>query len=164
MKSKRNKGISLISLTVAVCILIVISALLLYNAKSGIKIRQLKMMQNDIKLLDDTINSYYAKYGALPAEIEYLGEIKFDPQANDNNKYYVIDLKALEGITLNYGSDYNNITLDPNNNGDYDEVYIINEQSHHIYYARGIDMDGVMYYTNDEDEEIMLKNREGKSP
>lgn len=60
-----------------------------------------------------------------------MGGIKFAPQANDNNKYYVIALKALEGITLNYGSDYNNITLDPNNSGNYDDAYIINEQNHY---------------------------------
>ena len=55
---------------------------------------------------------------------------------------------------MNYGSDFSKITTDTVN--DYDDLYIVNEQSHHVYYARGIELDGVMYYTNDTDEDIGL--------
>ena len=154
-KIKNNKGIALVSLTIAIIILIVLTSMLIYNAKNGIKMRTLKMMQNDIDLLSDEINSYYVKYGDIPAEIEYLGPINFEKQPNDDDKYYVIDLSAFEDITLNYGLDYNNISSSADTQN-YDDVYIINKQSMHVYYARGIEMDGIMYYTNDEDEEVKL--------
>ena len=162
MKNLRNKGISLISLTVAVCILIVISSMLIYNAKSGVNIRKLKMMQNDIATLDDAINSYYAKYGALPVKIEYnVMPLPFfnDISPNDNEVYYVIDLTALEGITLNYGVDYEHINTQEDLLEN-EDVYVINEQSHRIYYARGIEMDGVVYYTNEQDEDVELHQRQ----
>ena len=150
---KKEKGITLITLTVAVAILIIITSLLIYNAKNGIRMRNLKMMQNDIELLDDKIDAYYVKYGKLPLEIRYQGNIYFTPGENDNDIYYVIDLKALEGLSLNYGDDFSKINSEDDTLA-YDDIYIINEQSHHIYYSRGIEMDGMMYYTNDNDDEI----------
>ncbi len=158
---RKNKGITLITLVIAVTILIIISSLLVYNAKNGIKMRNLKMMYNDIELLSDKVEAYNAKYGALPAEIEYWGTRYFSPEPNDNDKYYVIDLHALDGISLNYGSDFENITSEQDTLN-YDNLYIINEQSHHIYYARGIEMDGVLYYTADSDDEITLQDKVDK--
>lgn len=153
---KKNAGISLISLTITVIVLIIITSVLIYNAKNGIKIRALNLMENDIEMLDDKINAYYVRYGTLPIEIKYIGDIFFSPQADDGPDYYVIDLKALEGITLNYGTDFNNI----NNENDTLEkldVYIINENSHQVYYAKGIQMDGVWYYTTTESDLISMK-------
>ena len=156
MKKNKELGITLITLVVAVCILIIISSLLIYNAKTGIKMRSLKMMYNDIELLSDKINSYYTKYGALPAEIEYKGNIYFEPQPNDNGTYYVIDLNALDNISLNYGFDFKYIQSS-DDTSNYTNIYIINEESHHIYYVRGIEFDSKVYYTNDYDESVSIK-------
>lgn len=153
---KEQKGLSLISLTITVIVLIIITSMLIYNAKNGMKIRVVKMMENDVEVLDDKINAFYVKYGALPIEIKYIGEINFTPQANDGKEYYVIDLRAIEGVTLNYGLDFNSITNE-NDTLTKDDVYIINERSHHIYYAKGVQMDGVWYYTTEEDEEVPVK-------
>ena len=155
-----NKGITLITLVVAVSVLLIISSILVYNAKNGIKLRALKQMQNDIELLSDKIDAYYVKYGALPCEIIYPNSnIYFEKGPNDNNVYYIIDLKAFDGIKLNYGDDYSKITntMSQEEIKKYYDIYIINEQSHHIYYVKGIDVDGVMYYTNDADDEISTK-------
>ena len=154
-KIKNNRGIALVSLTIAVIILIVLTSMLIYNAKSGIKLRNLTMMKNDIDVLTDEINAYYVKCGDIPVEIEYLGPINFEKQPNDDEKYYVIDLSAFEGISLNYGLDYNNINSSEDT-VNLTDVYIVNKQSMHVYYAKGIEMDGIMYYTNDEDEKIKL--------
>ena len=156
MKKNKELGITLVTLMVAVCILIIISSILIYNARTGIRLRNLKMMYNDIELLSDKVNSYYTKYGALPAEIEYEGNIYFEQQPNDNDIYYVVDLNALDGISLNYGHDFKNITSDDDTLA-YNDIYIINEESHHIYYARGIEMDEDVYYTNDEDDSVSIK-------
>ena len=152
---RKNEGITLITLAIAVVILVIISSLLVYNAKTGIKLRNLDMMYNDIELLSDKVNSYYTKYGALPASIEYIEDIAFQPEPNDSTIYYVIDLNALDGISLNYGYGFKNITSEEDTLGNND-VYIINEDSHHIYYAKGIEMDGTVYYTNESDDEVVI--------
>ena len=162
---KKIKGLSLISLTIAVVILIIISSLLIYNAKNGVKIRAYKMLQNDVQLLEDKVNAYYVKYSAIPAEIEYKNTTLLDRMFNENKKspndgeeYYVIDLKALEGVTLNYGKDYENISTEDDTRK-YEDVYIINKDSHHIYYVKGINFDGKWYYTNENDDEVNVVER-----
>ena len=155
---ENKKGITLITLVVAVSIMIIISGLLIYNARTGIKVRNFNMMKNDIDLLDDKVNAYYVKYGALPVEIKYnVSPLPFESVKNPNDStdsYYVLDLKAFEGLTLNYGADYDKLTEDTV--AEYNDYYVINEQSHQIYYVRGIEMDGVMYYTNSIDDEVSL--------
>lgn len=152
---KNNRGITLVTLTVAVLIMIILSSMLIYNARNGLKIKKLKDMQNDIEILEDKVNAYYVKYADIPAEIEYLGNINFEPQPNDDDEYYVLDLKALEGISLNYGSEFTQIKTKEDTD-QYNDVYIINKQSLHIYYAKGVEIDGVAYYTNSEDESVTL--------
>ena len=164
---KKIKGLSLISLTIAVVILIIISSLLIYNAKNGVKIRAYKMLQNDVQLLEDKVNAYYVKYSAIPAEIEYVNTTLLNRMFNENKKspndgeeYYVIDLKALEGVTLNYGKDYENISTEDDTRK-YEDVYIINKESHHIYYVKGINFDGKWYYTNENDDEVEILEKKG---
>ncbi|MCI8273066.1 MAG: hypothetical protein HFJ55_03160, partial [Clostridia bacterium] len=149
---KRTSGITMISLVIGIVILIIISGMLIYNSKSGIQIRNYKWMQNDIEVLGNEIDAFYIKYGALPILHKYTN-IKFEPQPNDSQEYYIIDLAALDGFTLNYGKDYEK--SDSENLGDNDDdIYIIDKQSHHIYYAKGIEMDGIVYYTNTTDNEV----------
>ena len=57
MKTNKQKGISLISLTITVIVLIIITSMLIYNAKNGIRLRTLRMMENDVEVLDDKINN-----------------------------------------------------------------------------------------------------------
>ena len=161
---KNKKGITLITLVVAVSIMIIISGLLIYNARTGIKVRSFNMMKNDIDLLEDKVSAYYMEYGALPVEIKYnVNPLPFESVKNPNDStdgYYVLDLKAFEGLTLNYGADYDKVTEDTV--ADYDDYYVINEQSRQIYYVRGIEMDGVIYYTNSVDEEVSLIEQKWK--
>ncbi|MCI8272983.1 MAG: hypothetical protein HFJ55_02740 [Clostridia bacterium] len=155
LKMKKSLGVTMISLVIGIVILIIISGMLIYNSKSGIQVRSYKWMQNDIEVLENEIDAFYIKYGALPISHKYTN-IKFEPQPNDIQEYYIIDLAALDGFTLNYGKDYEKLNGE-NLEENYDDIYIIDKQSHHIYYARGIEMDGVWYHTNTADNEVTYK-------
>ena len=126
---KRNKAISLISLTITIAILIIISAVIIFNAKNSLKVRSYSFMQNDIDLLTDRVNNYYVRYGTLPVKYIYTGNEEFNDE-----EVYVIDLKALGEIHLNYGNDYENITN--SNSSEYSDVYVININTHEIFYAK----------------------------
>ena len=158
---RKEKGITLITLIVSICIIIIISSMLIYNAKTAIKVRKLNMMQNDIDILSDKVSAYYIKYNALPLLMKYdidsLSDLKSYINPNDSEDgYYVLDLKVFDGLVLNYGYDYNNEELNESNVMDFKDLYIINEQSHQIYYVNGIEMDGIKYYTNDSSQKIDL--------
>ena len=57
---KEQKGVNLISLSVAVIVILILTSIILYNAKGNIKIAKLKNMQNDIENIKDKVLSYYA--------------------------------------------------------------------------------------------------------
>lgn len=145
---KNEKGVSLITLAVMIVMLIIISQLAIYNSRNAIKLRKFEDLKNDIEILDTKIAEYYVKKDELPLGPKYtnVGMITSDTTVlnpNDNtSEYYVIDLNKLENISLNYGRDYENIKKD----GNLTDVYIINKESHTIYYPKGIEIDGVTHY------------------
>lgn len=152
-----NKGVSLISLVITVVVLVIITNVLLYNLGSDLGVTHLRNMQNDISNLREKILSYYAKKGKIPAKLEYsntekINNINSISETADTGKFYVIDLTALENLTLNYGQDYkkiqNNWTQSQIN--ELSDLYIINETSNNIFYVDGITLDDQTYYTDYE--------------
>ncbi len=147
---KNQKGITLVSLVITIVLMLIIAGTTVYTSTNRFKINNLKKMQNDIELLNDKVNNYYLKYGGLPVlrndsnePINYtFRTLKFDKNVNDDENYYIIDLAAIGNITLNYGKEgYNN----PNNS---DDVYIINNKTHTVYYVKGIESnDGNIYHS-----------------
>lgn len=146
-KLKDNKGITLVSLMFAIVIMFIISSILIYNIQTGAKTKSLNNMYNDINILKSKIETYYSKHESIPilqdlySNISNISEIN----ANDNENYYVIDLEALENVKLNYGKDYE--IYKQGANSELTDIYVINEQSHNIYYVKGIQIDGITYYT-----------------
>ncbi|MDE5830176.1 MAG: hypothetical protein K2H53_00220, partial [Clostridia bacterium] len=57
----------------------------------------------------------------------------------DCDNYYVINLNELDNITLNYGKEYRLTSSD--------DKYIINEETHIIYYLKGVIYEGERYHT-----------------
>ncbi|MCI8353009.1 MAG: hypothetical protein HFJ58_05405 [Clostridia bacterium] len=144
---KQNKGITLVTLMLAIIIMLIISSVILYNANTAMNTRALNDMYKDITIIKDRVDIYYAQYGTLPiiktlyTNVENIKNINI----NDNENYYVVDIEALENVTLTYGKDYKEYKQAPNN--EKTDLYIINEQSHTIYYVEGITLDNINYYT-----------------
>ena len=154
---KNNKGITVISLSIAVIIILIVTGMLVYSAKDSVYVKNLTSMQNDISNLRDKISLYYSQYGALPASTPYTNTSmlsRFPLGANDDlNGFLIIDLKALDGLTLNYGKDYEKYK--DNNSIDQSElmdIYVINQKSHNIFYVQGVGVNEngttKMYYTD----------------
>lgn len=156
MKSvlKSEKGVSLISLGVAIIIMMIITSMLIYSTKDTMQVSKLNKMYDDISNLTDKVSAYYAQYGDIPIKnkiTEIPKGIESLMGANDQEgEFYVLDLKSIDGLTLNYGQDYKEIQ-ESNSNYDISEkndVYIINNRSHNIFYLKGITVDQKNYYTN----------------
>lgn len=167
----QNKGITLVALMVTVIVLLMISTVGIYTSLDRFELNDYKKMKSDLELLEDKVSDYYLKYEGLPVlrtsdsniEVfnykEYIKGLTNTNQepatnANDNDIYYIIDLEALGNITLNYGKDFekyksNNVVQNVDT-----DIYIINEESHTIYYVKGIKMDDVIYHYIKNDEQI----------
>lgn len=163
---KNERGVTLISLAVAIIVLGIITTLLLYNVKDTKDIERVSNMYIDIDGISDRISNYYSRYGALPVRRDidlssdstissWVSELESSNNegplgANDTGDFYVIDMNALENLSLNYGSGYAKMqgTTLPEDK----DVYVINENSHNIFYLQGIRVNNngtvKMYYTN----------------
>lgn len=158
-KLKNSKGITLVTLIITIIVLLIVSNVTIYSVKNNLGIGKLKDMQNDIENLNDKISAYYNRYGVLPIideeytntnEIKNAGLISEDV---DKGKFYIIDLSALENLTLTYGKDFKNINTTSDKNT-LKDIYIINETSHNIFYVKGIKLDDKMFYTNYMEDQV----------
>lgn len=148
---KNSKGITLVSLVITIALMLIISSITISVSMDRFEINDYNKMINDLKLLEDKVSNYYLKYNAIPIvrdkdnnnnPILYDNtKITFDTNKNDNGVYYILDLSAMEGISLNYGEEFEN------KNYSSDDVYIINEKSHQIYYVKGVELKGNIYHT-----------------
>lgn len=161
---KKQNGISLIALTTTILVLAVITSILTYNAKNSVEIRKYKNLENDINLLQSKVEMYYLKNNELPifkvnnVAVKYTSNPSFrtPKQSNDNDNYYVIDLSNITGITLNYGMDFYNKTSNGSNINTLRDLYVINEQSHRIYYVAGVTANNKTYYTIGTDVQVTM--------
>lgn len=147
LNRKDNKGITLVTLCIAIIIMLIITSTLIYQVGTGSKNRNLNNMYQDITAIKEKVDLYYAKYRTIPIVETRYGNVaniqSINP--NDNEVYYAVDLEALENLTLNYGKDYKSYQQNPSD--DFKDIYVINERSHSIYYIKGIEYDEEVYYT-----------------
>ena len=160
---KQEKGVTMIALVVTVIIILIVINVLVYNVQDSVQIKALTNLYSDIGLLKDKVSAYYDEYGAIPAKIKYNNTEKLErlpdtllSENNDTGDFYIIDLEAMQGITLNYGHDYETINSDEDvtteYTGDRTDIYIINENSHNIFYLNGVtipDNNGTVTYFTD---------------
>ena len=127
-----------------VILIILIFAIIFYQIKYSIKLgnelNKLNNMSKDIIILDDVIAMYYLENGSIPIKNKSKINLPIDNKnPNDNENYYEIDLDLLENLDLSYGRKiYGN-----------DDIYIINEITHTIYYLHGIEYNSKVYYAKD---------------
>ena len=149
---KNENGITMITLVVTVLLLIIITGTLATNSYDSTQIAKLTKLDNDIKALNDRIAAYYVEHEELPImgnpySKNDLRNVISDLSGNDGDEYYTIDLSLLDNITLNYGEDYAALS---------ENSYIINTESHVIYYLRGIRYTGVVYHTVGKNSTVSL--------
>lgn len=160
---KGQKGINLITLSITVIIMLILVNIILYHVQSNLKIEKLKDMQADIGTLRDKISDYFIQYGKIPASIpftniEHIRNAGVISEAVDTGDFYVIDLSAIDNLTLYYGQDYEKIKNEEVSGAEeinsLMDLYIINETSHNIFYIQGITLDEEIFYTDYTKDDI----------
>ena len=150
---KSEKAVTLIILVITIVVLIILTFTLTINMDKYGNKRRKTNFETDLQRLKEQVDQYYATNDKLPIINPYgtTSMLKEFINVNDNEHYYVIDISKLN-VVLNYGEDYN-IIKEKNIKEeitDLLDVYIINEQSHTIYYPKGIKYDGIYHYTSNE--------------
>ena len=167
---KNDKGVTLIVLTITVIVLLIVTSITINNSKKQLSIKKVNNLYGDIEAISTKISDYYLKNNSLPVfENVYCnnsnefgniivanGGERSVINSNDDGCYYVLDMSKLENLTLNYGSDYKKWT-DTSTFEDYQDIYIINKITHQIYYPKGVKYMDTMYFTKDNNGEIVDK-------
>ena len=141
MRIKKENGVTLTALVVTVVMLIILSNVMVYKTLDTMHLKKLNNLYTDISLLESKVSEYYDEYGEIPGNIQYTNTSSLASVLSTNNdagEFVVIDLEAMQGITLNYGRDYATIKNNSSQADNYDDVYIINKKSHNIFYVKGI--------------------------
>lgn len=156
-KIKSSKGITLTSLAIAVVVLIILSNVIIYQVGDNLKLVKLKELQNDIDLLRDKISFYDTQNGTIPAKLPYpnikhLKDAGIISETIDKEEFLVIDLSALDNLTLSRGKDYEQVqtftSLSEEQAKNYTDLYIISKASHNIFYVAGVTVDDETFYTD----------------
>ena len=168
---KKEKGVTMVALVITVIILIILTSMLIYNATDSAQIKALTNLYNDIELLREKVSEYYNEYGKIPAQIKYTNTSELSSvlsSTNDTGDFYIIDLEAMQGISLNYGKDYEKAKAASQNAATFKDIYIINENSQNIFYVQGVtitkgDTTQTYYtdYTEPDNTEVDLKYIDG---
>ena len=138
---KNEKGITLITLMITIVIMAILVGFAVSNLDTGTDIRNYNYMCADIELLEAKIMTHYNENGSIPTtgnaiDITSITTLVDQVSSHDNDKYYQIDISKLYNITLNYGRGTES-----------DDIYIINEQSHEVYYLKGAYYEDTLYHT-----------------
>ena len=134
-KIKSEKGITLTTLVITVMLLIVVTAAIARHSYTSMQVSRLARLQNDIEQLNDRVAAYYVANGKLPIDERESPKAK-DMSVNDGENYYTIQQDKLDNLSLNYGKGKTS-----------DDIYLINEKTHVVYYYAGIEYDGKDYHT-----------------
>lgn len=151
---KSKKGVTMVALTITVTVLIIITSITLANMKDYLQNQKRNGLYNDISNLKTKIDTYYMEHNEIPVLGKYCTKTELesiliandagniDLDSGDNDNYYVIDLEKLDNVTLNYGKEYSTWTSGTT----IQDLYIINEKTHQIYYPKGIKFQDEIYY------------------
>lgn len=148
-KLTSNKGVTLLTLTITIVIMLILSFTISINVSTYVERKKKTNLETDITKLQEEISHYYIENKSIPIANKYTNTDMLKKSTNDNENYYVIDLSKMEDLSLNYGKDYETIADFTIEIDDLVDIYIINEQSHTIYYPKGIKYDGKTYYSFD---------------
>ena len=170
---KNNKGLTLVTMIITVLVMLILLSTLTYTAYTSLRIRGLNKLYNDIRTLNDKVAVYYMENGQLPVGDEYA-TITVGDNLDDNINFVTKDGTFTDQDSLVNPNDYNDesgvgqatyynldLELFDNISLENDGQYIINEQSHTIYYVEGVTLQGTTYYTlplNYKDTEYNLKH------
>lgn len=157
MNVKNEKGVTLMILSITIIILLIITGITFSGSIDKLEMKNVSILYNDIEAINTKVSDYYLNNNSLPVyETPYINNSEEFKQLlvsnggsedmvnpNDGDNYYVINLSKLENLTLNYGRDY----LNWNGSSSYQDLYIINDVTHQIYYPMGIKYNGNVYFS-----------------
>lgn len=152
-----KKGVSLVSLVIVVIVMIIIVGIVVVSGTDAIRLGNINMFATEILNIQTAVDEYSFEY-TQSGEKQYpkgntivtldistmaqSGKDQFDGETITDNKIelYIIDMSKIGITELQYG-----------NNKTDNDIYVVSTVTGKVYYLEGVEYDGVVYYTLNED-------------
>ncbi len=157
-----KKGISLIALLVSVAVISILITTITLSGLGTTNNAKKMAFGSEIRMLKNSIDSYKTKnQGEYPvldtiildvSQVTDISKAQFSDEDITDNKIvlYQIDYSKISIGNLNYG----NLTDGEN------DMYVVSKKTDKVYYAKGVEIGGVTYYTITNDIEDPLNNND----
>ena len=124
---KNSRGISIVTLLITFVIMSIIIGTLTYSAVDSVKIRKLNKLYNDLRQLQDAVETYYLQNGRLPVDDNKDAIVVYKTAYRQELEAQGMDFILRRGVNIVEGpySFYN-----PN---DYDINGVLDENATYIY-------------------------------
>ena len=149
---KNQKGITLIALALTVVIMAILAFTIAVDFTPYGTEKTRTDFESDLMAIEEEVSQYYAKNNELPVLNRYSNTsmIAGVRNLNDNDTYYVIDLNKITA-NLHYGSDFDKVLRKDaatviTDADDILDIFIINENSHTVYYPKGVEYFDRIHY------------------
>ena len=149
---KQEKGITLIVLVITIIVMSIITVPIFIQVENLKQANDISKFKNDINVLSEAINQISTD-NTLEIGPVFTGDVDFGSQKNPNDGtiYYVIDMDKLKNLyyeitkiqldNLNFGKNNYNINY-TETTLDSADVYIMNKDTHTVYYIGQKSEDG----------------------
>ena len=156
MKFGHQKGVSIASLVIIIIIMIILSSAVVITLSSLQENSKRVTFAKELKTIQDKVVEYYSVYGDLP-----ISEDANAKQYTANEYISVVDVGAdilYDEITLNNDIaetfyqinlqkiDVKDTSRGAGNKGE-DDIYLMTEKTHHVYYLKGYKVSDDRYFS-----------------
>ena len=141
LKSKKEKGITLISLVITITVLIILASIATYSGINVIKQSKLNKFTAEMKIMQTEVNSLYDRYMSGEVSVLEIGK-ELDSEANN------VFIGSASGITDSSGYKYyDRETIEGLGIEGVEEEFYVNVEKRSVVSRLGIEYEGKKYYT-----------------
>lgn len=149
----RKKGITLATLVITIAILVILSGVVIINARGIIQKTELAKFGEELKAIEDIIKEYYISNGRFPVieEKKFSAEqvVSLNASGFDSELQQEIEKNDDEDSTF-YEIDYEAIKVTLKDRGlenTPDDIYIVSSASNRVYYVKGLQISDEIYFS-----------------
>ena len=148
-----KKGITLATLVITMVVLVILSGVVISNARGIIQKSELAKFGEELKTIEDIIKEYYISNGNFPVieEKKYSSEqvISLNVSGFDSELKQEIEKNDDEDCTF-YEIDYEAIKVTLEDRGlqnTADDIYVVSSLSNKVYYVKGLQIGDEIYFS-----------------
>lgn len=145
---KEKKGISLIVLVIAIIVIIILTGLIVVSGKDAYVESQKTTLESEIAQIETLTKNYYTRRSGnldfvtiqLTVPNIYLEQFEGENIVSSKVTMYVVDLNKIDAEEVTYG----------NLEDGAKDRYLYSSTTGKVYYEKGLDIDGKIYYRIDK--------------